>query len=87
VIDRQSYHISATPAEVAALPRYVGSRDEELFLDRVAGRQLLHVTFGSVLTNPQFKPRILDALNRNAALHMEFLDKHFTKHLSLLSKG
>jgi hypothetical protein len=86
-MDRQSYHISTTPTDVAALPRYAGSRDEESFFYKVAGRQLLHVTFGSVLTDPKFKMRILNILNRNAALYAELLDQHFTKHLSLLSKG
>jgi hypothetical protein len=84
--DRKSYHISATTSQVAGLPRFTG-KEEAVYLDEVAGRQLLHVTFGSVLTNPDFKPRILDSLRKNAALHEEFLDKHFTKHLALLSQG
>jgi hypothetical protein len=86
-IDRQSYHISTTTADIAALPRYAGSRDDDFFLDRVAGRQLLHVTFGSVLTDPQLNSRILDVLKRHAALHAELLEIHFTKHLSLFNKG
>ncbi|MGD0651721.1 MAG: tagaturonate epimerase family protein [Verrucomicrobiia bacterium] len=85
--DRASYHISTTLAQVKALPKYSGPKDEPVFLDEIPGRQLLHVTFGSVLTNPQFKPRILDVLQKNAALHEELLDKHLGKHLSLLSKG
>jgi len=48
---------------------------------------LLHVTFGSVLTNPNFKQRILELLKKHADMHKELLDKHLTKHLSLLSKG
>jgi hypothetical protein len=84
--DRASYHISATSAQVKALPKFTGKEEKE-YLDEVAGRQLLHVTFGSVLTHPQFKPRILETLHKHAALHEELLDKHFTKHLSLLSKG
>jgi hypothetical protein len=71
---------------VKALPKFTGKEEKE-YLDEVAGRQLLHVTFGSVLTHPQFKPRILETLHKHAALHEELLDKHFTKHLSLLSKG
>jgi hypothetical protein len=85
--DRASYHISTTPAQVKALPKFSGPKDEPAFLDEIPGRQLLHVTFGSVLTNPQFKPRILDVLQRNAGLHAELLDKHLSKHLSLLNKG
>ena len=85
--DRKSYHISATTAQVQALPEYSGVKQEAIFLDEVAGRQLLHVTFGSVLTHPDFKPRILELLQKQAALHEELLDKHFTHHLSLLSQG
>jgi hypothetical protein len=75
------------------LPRYAGPQDEAIFLDEVAGRQLLHVTFGSVLTvgtdarGQRFKDGILEALDRHAALHLELLKKHFTKHLSLLGAG
>jgi hypothetical protein len=56
-------------------------------LDEVAGRQLLHVTFGSVLAHTEFKPRIVETLEQEAALHAELLDRHLTKHLSLLTKG
>ena len=75
------------------MPRYAGAQDEALFLDEVAGRQLLHVTFGSVLTvgtdvrGRTFKEGILETLDRHAALHLELLERHFTKHLSLLRAG
>lgn len=85
--DRQSYHISTTLAHVAALPKFTGLREEPLFLDEVAGRQLLHVTFGSVLTHPTFKPRILEILEKHTALHEELVERHLTKHLSLLANG
>ena len=85
--DRASYHISATPEQVRALPKYSGTKDEPRFLDEVAGRQLLHVTFGSVLTHPSFKPRILETLQKHADLHLELLDKHLTKHMAFLNKG
>jgi hypothetical protein len=85
--DRKSYHISTTLAHVNALPKFSGPKDESHFIDEVAGRQLLHVTFGSVLTHPDFKPRILELLREHTALHEELLDKHLSKHLSLLSQG
>jgi len=85
--DRKSYHISTTLADVNALPTFRGPKDETRFIDEAAGRQLLHVTFGSVLSHPDFKSRILDLLRTHAALHEELLDKHLTKHLSLLSQG
>jgi hypothetical protein len=85
--DRRSYHISTTLAHVTALPKFSGPKEEPRFLDEVAGRQLLHVTFGSVLTHPTFKPRILEILENHTSLHEELLERHLTKHLSLLANG
>ena len=91
--DRKSYHLSTTLGEINALRRYSGVQDEALFLDERVGRQLLHVTFGSVLTlgadskGRRFKEGILEQLHQCADLHLEILERHFTKHLSLLCKG
>lgn len=92
--DRKSYHISTTQAEIEALPSFSrGASGEALYLDERVGRQLLHVTFGSVLTAGRdakgrpFKQGILETLEKNPDLHLEFLEKHFDKHLSGLSKG
>jgi tagaturonate epimerase len=81
--DRRSYHISTTEQQVNALP--LEGEMERLYLDEIPGRQLLHVTFGSVLTS-DFKPRILDVLHRQESLHQELLRMHFDKHLRLLSE-
>ncbi|MSU34600.1 MAG: hypothetical protein EXS36_05730 [Pedosphaera sp.] len=92
-IDRASYHISSTDAAVAALPPFTGSTEEVPYLDEVVGRQLLHVTFGSVLTagidslGRRFKEGILECLQRNDSLHQQLLESHFTHHLSLLNAG
>lgn len=91
-IDRASYHISTTLAEVNALDRNAANL-EQLYLDERVGRQLLHVTFGSVLTigkradGQTFKEAILITLNKHSDLHNELLEKHFDKHLSLLNQG
>jgi hypothetical protein len=92
--DRKSYHISTTQAEVDALRPFArGAADEALYLDERVGRQLLHVTFGSVLTlgvdakGRRFKQGILEVLEKNPDLHLEFLERHFDKHLSGLRKG
>jgi hypothetical protein len=91
--DRKTYHISTTLAEVQSLPSYRGAKDERAYLDERPGRQLLHVTFGSVLTvgrdakGRRFRETILELLEKHADLHVEFLDRHFTQHLSLLNKG
>ena len=92
--DRKSYHISTTQAEIDALRPFArGAADEALYLDERVGRQLLHVTFGSVLTQGvdargrHFKHGILEALEKNPDLHLELLEQHFDKHLVPLGKG
>lgn len=91
--DRKSYHISTTNAQIADLARVQPAEFEKFYLDEVPGRQLLHVTFGSVLTQgarssgQRFKEAILDILRNDPALYRELLDIHFTKHLSLLNAG
>jgi hypothetical protein len=92
--DRRSYHISTTVADIdRAFSTVTESSYERLFLDEIPGRQLLHVTFGSVLTTGKtargrsFHSAIMDILRVEADLHEEILDRHFTKHLSLLNKG
>jgi hypothetical protein len=91
--DRKSYHISTTTAQINALPAFQTKADESIYLDEVIGRQLLHVTFGSVLTlgkeakGQPFKQGILETLQGHADLHSEIVERHFSKHLSLLNKG
>ena len=91
--DRKSYHISTTEQEVAALAKAGFASMEHDYLDERVGRQLLHVTFGLVLTvgtdakGKLFKTAILEILDRELALHDEVLEAHFDKHLSLLSEG
>jgi len=91
--DRRSYHLSTTQAEIDALPAYRDGQDEARFLDERVGRQLLHVTFGSVLTKGldakgrPFKDSILEQLRGHEGLHKEVVEKHFTRHLQLLNQG
>lgn len=91
--DRQSYHISTTEAEIAALRPYASAADEGPWLDDRVGRQLLHVTFGSVLTvgadarGRKFKETLLEVLNTRPDLHQELLAAHLGKHLRLLNQG
>lgn len=91
--DRASYHISATGEQVAALPAFRSGADEARYLDEVVGRQLLHVTFGSVLTQGldahgrPFKDGLIEVLQEHPRLHAGLLEAHFVKHLSQLNAG
>jgi len=91
--DKQSYHISATDAGVAALAKTAPADYERVYLNETMGRQLLHVTFGSTLTIGKqasgrlFKEAILEILQNNKDLHAELLTKHLGEHLRLLNLG
>jgi hypothetical protein len=55
-------------------------------------RQVLHVTFGRILTDKNekgefiFKDRLIECLRNNEAVHYEIIIKHFMKHLNPFSK-
>lgn len=78
--DRVSYHVSANPA--LAL-RSGGLSDVELprVLENFHNRQMLHVTFGSVLNEPCLRTRLFAALRRNEEAYYRVLEKHFDRHL------
>ena len=84
--DRASYHVSA---QVERTPAPDGVADPDLvgLLDQFDVRQVLHVTFGSVLTSrgpdgmPRFGPAILSLLRDHPDAYAACLERHFVKHL------
>jgi hypothetical protein len=85
--DKQSYHVSANLSDI---PEKMNSNQlEEWYLNNNSGRQILHVTYGSVLAGSKgksiLKEKIMENLAKNSDLHKECLYKHFTKHINLLS--
>ena len=87
--DRATYHVSAEASDV---PRPQDLKDEELpaVLDPDAGRQVLHVTYGSVLTAmageaPRFKTRLLTVLKENEEVHYDVLSRHIRRHVEPLA--
>lgn len=91
--DRATYHISAVLSQIKAPGALSPSEREKVYLEENGGRQVLHVTFGSVLTlgksalGRPFKDAILETLNRHQALHREVLETHLGRHIQLLSAG
>jgi hypothetical protein len=85
--DRASYHVSAGP-ERAASPGELG--DWELppgLLDRFDEREILHVTFGSVLQSPSLKGRLFEVLCGHPEEYAINLEKHFARHLKPFGTG
>jgi hypothetical protein len=83
--DRISYHVSAQLAR-APLPEQVG--DPTVLLDQFDARQILHVTFGSVLTaraddgSPLFADRLMSLLREHSSAYAANLEAHFIRHLT-----
>ena len=84
--DKATYHVSA---ELAKAPGAADVPEHELpaLLEQFHAREILHVTFGSVLkeTNPdgslRFKDRLFSLLRANPESYAANLEKHFVKHL------
>ncbi|HEX7009764.1 MAG TPA: tagaturonate epimerase family protein, partial [Phycisphaeraceae bacterium] len=86
--DKATYHISAQLDRVAPPADVASDADlERLYLDENDGRQILHVTFGSVLTHDQLKPALLQVLQSHPDTHRQVLAHHLGKHLEALTAG
>jgi len=77
--DRATYHVSAQLSNVPT-PDTLGDGDLPGLLDQFDARQVLHVTFGSVLD--QFGDRLLATLLENETVHYGMLKTHFQRHLA-----
>lgn len=79
--DRATYHLSGDRAE-APDPHTVREAELTALLDEFHTRQMLHVTFGSVLQDPELKSAILTTIKDNEELYHGMLENHFVKHIS-----
>ncbi len=77
--DRATYHVSA---EIEKMPDPGNLRDQDLtgLLDDFHAREILHVTYGSVLQHRDLGPRLTRALDDNDEMYNQFLEAHFTRH-------
>lgn len=96
--DKATYHVSATLADA---PTIADANDETLqreYLERWSdvpkgkgftkpGRQIVHCTFGSVLTHETFGPIVKDCLTSHPETYAEVLEDHFARHLEALQAG
>jgi hypothetical protein len=85
--EKKTYHVSADISKVKGCDSYRDDEMLELFSSNDV-RQVLHVTFGRVLTEKDekgeyiFKDRIMKCLKENEETHYKLLIEHFHKHLS-----
>lgn len=96
--DKATYHVSAT-VDGCPPPSDLAEREwEKVYLERWAdvpqgqgftkpGRQILHCTFGSVLTDPDLGPALHALLQQHVDTYTEVLCEHFARHLDALRAG
>jgi hypothetical protein len=88
--DRASYHVSA---QLRRAPEPVAVSNPAGLLNQFDAREILHVTFGSVLTavSPggglRFGGRLKEMLRTNAELYSGNLEAHFLRHLKPFSSN
>ena len=95
--DKATYHVSATlkdapdaTADIKVLEEaYIGSwaKVPKGLGFTNPGRQILHCTFGSVLTDPSFSAAVTGVLTSHADAYREVLADHFGRHLAALRSG
>ncbi|MCW5970016.1 MAG: hypothetical protein KIT57_16030 [Blastocatellales bacterium] len=79
--DRATYHVSA---EVEKMPAAIALADADLtlLLDDFHAREILHVTFGSVLHKPEFRERFFSSLRSNEETYYDCIERHFVRHFA-----
>lgn len=96
--DRATYHVSATLADVPPATEVSLAQLESEYLENWSdvprgkgftkpGRQILHCTFGSVLTEDRLGPIVADCLQTHPDTYVEVLADHFSRHLEALVAG
>ena len=86
--DKLSYHISV---QINKAPKPGEIKDWPGLLDQFDAREILHVTFGSVLTEKtgdgkmRFYDRLLSVLTANRETYFDNLEYHFKRHLKPFS--
>jgi hypothetical protein len=87
--DRRSYHVSADAAAVPR-PEQVPACELPRLLDRDDARQVLHVTYGSVLNAADaggaegFRARVMRALDEHEEEYYAALETHLGRHVEPL---
>ena len=83
---RKYYHVTTNLANIPALETLADAELPTLFENNDA-RQLIHITYGLILTNPQFRQLLFDTWRINREEYAEAIHKHIGEHLRLLYGG
>jgi hypothetical protein len=83
-VDRATYHVSADPALIPDVGRLDGE-DLPGLLENFHAREVLHVTYGSVLNQGRFRTSLFEELQAHEEEYTRTVEAHFDRHLRLLS--
>jgi hypothetical protein len=98
-VDKATYHVSATLESAPTTAECPSINDlERHYLEcwrdvphgrgfTNPGRQILHCTFGSTLTDATLGPAVKNLLAANVSSYTEILREHFVRHLQALKAG
>jgi tagaturonate epimerase len=84
--DRASYHVSAE-ADRAPEPADVDDTELPGLLEQFDAREILHVTFGSVLKEARFRDRLFGLLREHPDDYAAGIERHFLRHLKPFVNG
>jgi len=79
----KQYHITADFSQV---PDTEGKDDDELqqFLEMPESRQMIHISFGPLLADPEVREPFFTLLNRCEEYHYDCIEKHIAQHVNAL---
>lgn len=83
--DRASYHVSAS-LERAASSEDVPDEELPVLLTRFDEREILHVTFGSILGEERLREHLFGLLRSHPEAYAAGLEAHFLRHLEPFAK-
>lgn len=77
------YHITA---DITKIPKVEDLYDEDLpkLMEMDEARQLLHITYGSILNDPSIRPMFFSSMHQEEEYYHEKIKGHFEKHLTKL---
>jgi hypothetical protein len=78
------YHITADPMRIPSLESVPDETLEETFFEQRDARQLLHITYGGLLNDPEIRGPFFQALDEEEALHIRKVAEHIERHVTLL---
>jgi hypothetical protein len=80
---KKFYHVTTDISKIKNIDT-VSDHDLPSFMEEDNARQLVHITYGGILNDPEIRAPFFDALDKHEDKLYAIVQKHFEKHLSLL---